>query len=79
MKITLCGSIAFIDEMESLANELVSLGHEVKFPPIMLTLPDGSRVKSNEYYTTKKKADWSDEKMWEKVHENIVNHFEKIE
>ena len=43
MKITLCGSIRFLPEMEQLERELVALGHEVRRPEAELiethTLP----------------------------------------
>lgn len=78
MKITLCGSIAFIDEMEKISKSLESLGHEVKFPPVELSLPDGTRIKSGDYYLHKKQSGENDEATWEMVHQNIINHFEKI-
>ena len=41
MKITLCGSIAFIKEMESVSKQLEALGYEVKFPPMRFTDGNG--------------------------------------
>lgn len=79
MKITLCGSIAFTDEMKSIANEWESLGHEEKFPPLELRFPNGSIVKSREYYLHKKQSKETDETTWKMVHQNIVNHFKKID
>ena len=41
MKITLCGSTAFILEMEAVAKQLEKLGYEVQFPPVTFTDGDG--------------------------------------
>lgn len=79
MKITLCGSIAFTDEMKSIANEWESLGHEEKFPSLKLRLSNGSIVKPSKYYLHKKQSKETDETSWKMVHQNIVNHFKKID
>ena len=34
MKITLCGSCAFVYDMEAMAVTLTSMGHEVQYPPV---------------------------------------------
>ena len=40
MKITICGSTAFRSEMETVHNELLALGHEVKIPELNLEAPE---------------------------------------
>lgn len=39
MKITICGSIGFYNEMESARDELVKRGHEVKIPYLAIEAP----------------------------------------
>lgn len=79
MKITLCGSIVFTDEMKSIANEWESLGHEEKFPPLEFRLSNSSIVKSREYYLHKKQSKETNETTGKMVHQNIVNHYKKID
>jgi len=54
MKITICGSTAFINEMAEVAKELESLGHEVKFPPLTVINEDGREWHTRDYYDLKK-------------------------
>ncbi|MFA5945782.1 MAG: hypothetical protein WC802_02645 [Patescibacteria group bacterium] len=56
MKITLCGSLKFLDDMVSTKNELESLGHSVYMPPTQITLPDGREISTAEMYATYKTA-----------------------
>lgn len=39
MKITICGSIGFYKEMETVRDELMRRGHEVKIPELALEVP----------------------------------------
>jgi hypothetical protein len=41
MKITICGSATFINEMEAVAGQLKNLGHEVKGMPVKFVDEDG--------------------------------------
>ena len=41
MKITICGSAAFIKEMEAVAGQLKKLGHKVKSMPVKFVDGDG--------------------------------------
>ena len=50
MRITICGSIAFIDEMLVAKEELESLGHEVKLPPSSIIGDDGEPLDVKMYY-----------------------------
>jgi len=79
MKITLCSSIATIDQMEQLTYELEELVHMVKFPSTELILADRSKVLSSEYCKQKKTSSQADIATWNQVHTNIVTHFKKIE
>lgn len=77
MKITLCGSIAFIDEMTALKNELKLLGHDVKMPPIEIEL-NGKLIPVKDYYAIRKQASDTDEYVWQKKAEAMHNHFDKV-
>lgn len=46
MKITLCGSIAFYDEMQSVRDILEKLGDEVKLPPSEISDENGKKSQS---------------------------------
>ena len=79
MKITLCGSIAFIHEMDVVRGALQALGHEVKMPPLTKPGEHGEPIPALEYYTIKKSAvqdptHW----FWKKHDEAIRAHFQKV-
>lgn len=79
MKITLCGSIAFYDEMLEVKARLESLGHEVKLPPKEVRGKDGELISVEEYYEIRKAADASEPWIWERKAEAIQAHFDKVE
>lgn len=79
MKITICGSVIFINEMVEVAQELEKLGHKVKMPPTTEPGEDGHPISVLEYYRNKKEAignpnHW----IWKRHNEPIRNHFDKI-
>jgi hypothetical protein len=79
MKITICGSVAFINEMVAVARELEVLGHEVKLPPTTKTGEFGQEISVLEYYRHKKEAagkptHW----IWKMHDEPIRTHFDKV-
>ena len=79
MKITICGSTAFINEMEKVSNELTTLGHEVKFPPMMKFDEHNNPIPTAEYYKYKKEAAGKpDHWIWKRHDEPIRDHFEKV-
>ncbi len=78
MNITLCGSIAFFDDMTSLQQQLGQLGHQVKIPRDTIPDKDGRPVPSPKFYELKKAAPDTDAWMWARINENIVMHFDKI-
>jgi hypothetical protein len=78
MKITVCGSTAFIDELEKLALALGTLGHEVKLPPSIITTADGNSVHTREYYQIKKSFP-HDPAFWHDHTNRIKDHFEKVQ
>ena len=79
MKITLCGSIAFIKEMESVSKQLEALGYEVKFPPMRFTDGNGKAWEAEDYYKFKKTKPFNDPEFLQSHHLRIRSHFEKIE
>ncbi len=48
MKITICGSIAFFEDMLIVKDKLEALGHEVDLPPTKILNLDGSSLISKE-------------------------------
>lgn len=78
MKITLCGSIAFIDEMDAVRKELEAMGHEVQMPPLEIVGEDGGMMPVKEYYALRKSAADDHEWVWSKKAEAMRNHFDKV-
>lgn len=79
MTITLCGSIAFIDEMYRLKTELEGLGHKVLLPPNQVPGETGELIPASEYYSQKKSLQKNDDAwIWENHSQRLVDHFNKI-
>lgn len=78
MKITLCGSIAFIDEMLETKEKLEKIGHEVKLPPTEIIDNNGKPMSVKEYYAIRKTTQEIDGWIWEKKAEAMRNHFDKV-
>ncbi len=79
MKITLCGSIAFYDEMQSVRDILEKLGDEVKLPPSEISDENGKKIPVKEYYAMRKSTNSTSGWIWDRKEEAIRLHFEKIE
>ena len=78
MKITLCGSIAFIDEMSAVKHELEALGHEVKMPPTEIADGDGKMMDVKEYYKIRKVTTERDGWIWDRKAQAMKLHFNKV-
>ncbi len=78
MKITVCGSIAFHDEMLEIKERLEKLGHEVMIPPTEVKDGDGKLIPTKEGYRIRKSWTRDDGWVWERKQENMVNHFQKV-
>ncbi len=78
MNITLCGSIAFIDEMEAVRKELETLGHGVQIPPLEIADDTGKMISVKEYYAMRKAAADDHGWIWKRKAEAIRNHFDKV-
>lgn len=79
MKITICGSIAFYDEMVSNKEALEKLGHEVKLPPIEVPGENGEMISVKEYYEIRKNTPENTGWIWDRKEQAIRAHFEKVE
>ena len=78
MKITICGSTAFISEMESLAKSLGDMGHEVQFPPVHFEDNSGKLWHTKDYYKFKKTEPFNDEDFKKTHAQRIRDHFDKV-
>ena len=78
MKITLCGSIAFIDEMADVKHQLEVLGHEVKMPPLEVPGPDGTPMPVKEYYALRKSSTDHEAWVWDRKADAMSLHFDKV-
>lgn len=78
MNITLCGSIAFIDEMAGIKNKLEELGHTVKMPPFEVPGPDGTPMPVKEYYAFRKSSPNHEAWVWDRKADAIRLHFDKV-
>ncbi len=79
MRVTICGSIAFINEMVEAKQKLEEMGHEVAIPPVTAPGPDGKPIPALDYYNHKKAlmedgSAW----IWKDHSQRIVDHFEKV-
>ncbi|MFC1720944.1 hypothetical protein ACFL0K_01685 [Patescibacteria group bacterium] len=78
MKITICGSIAFYDEMLDIKNKLEILGHEVKLPPHEVKDDNGIMMPVKEYYAQRKATSTDDSWIWDRKEEAMIDHFNKV-
>ncbi len=78
MNITLCGSIAFIDEMADVNKQLETIGHDVKMPPLEVPGPDGSSMPVKEYYALRKSSPDHESWVWDRKADAIQLHFDKV-
>lgn len=79
MKITICGSIAFYDEMIDAKSKLLSLGHEVDLPPFEIQDDTGKMIPVKEYYERRKTETSNIGWIWDEKERAMHLHFEKIE
>lgn len=79
MKITICGSTAFILEMEAVKKQLESLGHKVAMPPLEFVDGDGKKWHTLEYYRFKKTDPFEDASFLNNHTQRIIDHFKEVE
>ena len=78
MKITLCGSIAFIDEMVAARYQLEAMGHEVKMPPMEIMDGEGKMMDAKKYYAIRKAATDQEGWIWDRKAAAMRLHFDKV-
>lgn len=78
MKITICGSIAFYEEMEKIKNELESKGNEVKLPPHEIEDENGQMIPIKKIYDLRKAIETTDGRIWDSKERAIRTHFGKV-
>ncbi len=79
MKITICASIAFYNEMLETKKKLEALGHEVYLPPSEVKNEKGEMISASEYYVERKIKENTAGWISDRKGEVIRLHFEKIE
>lgn len=77
MKITLCGSIAFFDQMLETKKQLEALRHEVKLPPTEVPDEHGNMIPVAKYYELRKTTTDDTSWVWANKQLAMLNHFEK--
>lgn len=78
MKITICGSIAFYDEMLSVKKQLEEMACEVKLPPSEVKDKEGNMIPAKDYYKIRKTAGDNEQWVWDRKEEAVRWHFDKI-
>ena len=78
MRITICGSMSYIDKMLELKSRLESMDHLVKVPQIEIKNPEGQILTQQEYDQIRKSAHDTDRWVWDINQEAIRDHFTKI-
>lgn len=78
MKITLCGSIAFQDEILSIKEKLEKLGHEIKIWSPEIKDKNGKLISVKEYYKIRHTSNNNEKWVWDRKTESILKHFEKV-
>ena len=78
MRITLCGSIKFYEDMNRCKEQLEKLGHEVKLPPCEIKDDKGGTISVTEYYNMRKEEKNDESWIWKRKEESMRAHFDKI-
>ena len=78
MKITICGSIAFHNEMLKTKEELEKMGHEVKLPPSQLKDGNGKPISAAQFYEIRKTSLGSEGWVWDRKEWAMKKHFDKV-
>lgn len=79
MKVTICGSMVFCDEMLNIQKELEELGHEVKTPSFEIKDENGNMIPVKEYRSREKSESSDTNWIQDRRREAMKNHFDKVE
>ena len=78
MKITICGSIAFQDEIVSAKRKLEEMGHEMQIWPSEVKDEKGQLISVEDYYKIRRTASNNEKWVWDRKAEAVLKHFEKV-
>lgn len=78
MKITICGSIAFLNEMIDIKKQLEGLGHTVEMPPVEVEDGNGNLISAIEYYKIRRNPNCNENWVWERKEWAMKKHFDKV-
>ncbi len=78
MKITICGSIAFLEKMSESKKKLEDMGHEVKMPPLEIEDGGGKMIPAIEYYKIRRKTTQNESWVWDRKKWAMKKHFDKV-
>lgn len=78
MNVTICGSIAFYDEMLDIKKKLEQLGYLVQLPPLEISDENGKMIPIKEYYTKRKTETDNASWIWNKKEKAMRWHFQKV-
>lgn len=78
MKITICGSIAFIEEMLSAKQKLEKMGHEIQMPPLEIIDENGKPMPVKDYWNLRKATATTEGWIWDAKEKAMRLHFDKI-
>lgn len=79
MNVTICGSIAFFEEMLKAKKILEDIGHNVKLPPTEIADEKGNLISVQEYYRLRKTVSDDLSWIWARKKEAMINHYNKVE
>lgn len=78
MNITLCGSIAFYDQMLEVQRTLETAGHMVKLPPPTEPDDQGNAMSVHDYYRLRRTTTDPNSWVWDRKADAMHEHFDKI-
>jgi len=78
MKITICGSIFFLEEMRVAKQILETRGHEVRIPPNTMSDTHGQSISAEKFYARRKAASDSERWVWELKAHAMQDHFGEV-
>jgi hypothetical protein len=79
MKITLCGSISFLNEMLELKEKLEKMGHEVKLPPAQVAQELEQLLPEHDFAGSHKSQGEMDDWVKNRKGEIMRDHLQKVE
>lgn len=79
MKITLCGSLALINEMNQLKTRLEELSHEVQLPPSVVKDEQGNPMPVALMHQQRHASTATSGWVWDTKEQAMRDHFSKVE